>query len=419
MWSYVQSLLLFLAFWPNLAHAYLDPGSGSALISTLVAAGTGLLYALRSFFYKLFGKAPEQPAEPSNIAIFSEGKAYWGTFRLIVDELIRRKIFFRYLTLDLHDPGLAIESRYMQARLLPATKAGFSFIERENAPIMLATTPNIGVAGFPLRRPDVGQLIHIFHSVSDISTYRKGSLDYYDTVILAGEFQKESIRLIEQKRSLPEKKLVTLGLPYLDELYTHVKSLASVEKNDDRIRILIGSSWGQKGCLRTYGIDFIRTLIQTGYRIIIRPHPHSFVCEPDYIRQCEQALMSCSSVSWDKDTSPFRAMLDSDILISDTSSIRFDYAFLFNKPVITLDIPRQNLTDFEADDLAEDWADQACEKIGVVVDKKSISGLGQTVSQLLKNPDTRDIRAMRDSVIVNWPHSSEKIVDYLLQQHQG
>jgi len=412
-------VFFLLTIWSNPAYAYLDPGSGSALISTLVAAGAGLLYALKSFFYKFSGQAPEQSAEPSDIVIFTEGKIYWGTFRLIVDELIRRKIFFRYLTLDLHDPGLEIESCYMQSRLVSAKKSGFLFIERVNARVMLATTPNIGTAGFPLKRPDVDQLIHVFHSVSDISTYRKGSLDHYDTVILAGEFQRESIRLIEKKRSLPKKKLVTLGLPYLDELYTHITELPRVERNDGRVRILIGSSWGEMRCLRIYGTDFIRTLAQMGYQIIIRPHPHSFVYEADYIMQCEQALMNYSSVTWDRDVSPYKAMCDAVILISDTSAIRFDYAFLFNKPVITLDIPRQNLTDFEADDLAEDWADQACKEIGVVVDQETINDLEPMICRLLKNYDNRGNKAMRDSVIANWSHSSEKIVDYLLQQHQG
>ena len=71
----------------------------------------------------------------------------------------------------------------------------FSLIEAE---YLLSTTPNIGTPGYPYQKPKlVKNLVHIFHSISDISIYRKGSLDHYDSVILVGEFQRESIIELE------------------------------------------------------------------------------------------------------------------------------------------------------------------------------------------------------------------------------
>ena len=102
--------------------AYLDPGSGSALVGTLIAVAGAGLYSLKSFFYRLVRKpTPEEIEAAKNanpdIAIFSEGKNYWGTFKEIVDELISRKVHFAYYTLDLHDPALLIDSEYMHSRL--------------------------------------------------------------------------------------------------------------------------------------------------------------------------------------------------------------------------------------------------------------------------------------------------------------
>lgn len=69
--------------------AYLDPGSGSALVGTLIAVAGAGLYSLKSFLYRLVRKpTPEEVDAAKNanpdIAIFSEGKNYCGTFKEIV-----------------------------------------------------------------------------------------------------------------------------------------------------------------------------------------------------------------------------------------------------------------------------------------------------------------------------------------------
>ena len=44
-------------------------------------------------------------------------------------------------------------------------------------------------------------------------------------------------------------------------------------------------------------------------------------------------------------------MRKSDLLISDTSSIRFDYYFIYKKPIITLEINDFNMKEYEYHDL--------------------------------------------------------------------
>lgn len=441
---FTNILLVFtLIIWAAPAHAYLDPSSGSALTTALIAALSGLIYKLKSIYYYFFGeKDPlSKLASESDIIIFSEGKNYWGTFRPITEELINRKIHFRYITLDLYDPALEIETPYMHARLIGKKQSGFTFFANIQAKLMLSTTPNIGNQNSHLKRPKgVDNLVHVFHSVSDISIYQKHSLDHYDSVILSGDFQSQSIREIEQKRGLKEKKLSTLGMPYLDALnqqltQTHLSRENSLQVTDlqqtqPRVptpqiprpeinknpTILIGSSWGQKGCLQVYGIEFIKALSTAGYSVIIRPHPQSYISELDFITRCEQEMATFDNVSWDKDTSPFSAMQSSDLLISDTSSIRFDYAFLFKKPVITLDIERENLTAFEANDLEEIWTDWASERIGKVINKNDIADLPSIVKTVLADLTSNNIEAMREEMVVNWGESSKYIVDYIIKE---
>ena len=78
--------------------AYLDPGSGSALVGTLIAVAGAAVYSLKSFFYRLVSEkggdehSRISTADLNSIAIFSEGKNYWSTWRLIVEELTGRRL---------------------------------------------------------------------------------------------------------------------------------------------------------------------------------------------------------------------------------------------------------------------------------------------------------------------------------------
>ena len=116
-------LFLFIVLMiPDTAYAYLDPASGNAIASFFIAIFGATIFFLKSIFYKIFFRsAPGSKSKPymlgsdeqSMPVIFSEGKIYWTTFRPIIEEFIAQKIHFRYITLDVHDPGLEIDNVFM------------------------------------------------------------------------------------------------------------------------------------------------------------------------------------------------------------------------------------------------------------------------------------------------------------------
>ena len=190
--------------------SYLDPGSGSALVGTVIAIAGAALFSLKSVFYRIFGGGRRERTDVGldrGIALFSEGRNYWETFREIVDELIRRRVHFAYYTMDLHDPALLIDSEFMHARLFDVKKvASFQKLAKIKARTLLTTTPNIGTPGYPLARPaGVERLVHMFHAFADISDYHVGSLDCCDTVLSVGPYQEKPIREVERARGLKPK----------------------------------------------------------------------------------------------------------------------------------------------------------------------------------------------------------------------
>jgi len=415
--KYFPILILFLL--PETVHAYLDPGSGAMLINLIVASIAASFYYMKDYFFRIFSKEKKINQQKPKVSILSEGHQYWSTFKPIIDAMIQQQIPFCYYTLDIHDPALTIENDLMHSKFLGYSSWANSRASLIKSDVLLATTPNIGNHGFPLKRPpSVIEMVHVFHSINDISAYKTGSLDAYDSVIIVGDFQIDSIRKIEKQRNLKAKKLLPLGLPYLDELVKE-KTHKTYSNLNNKETVLIGSSWGSKGCLQSYGTDFIKQIVQHGYNVIIRPHPQSFKSEKKIIKKFKEELRHISNIEWDESISSSISMHKADILISDTSSIRFDFAFLYKKPVITLNIEKDKMVGFEREHLEEIWTDKSSSKIGFVVERSSINQLPSIIEKTLSEFDLSSIHQLRDNTIHNFGESGIAIAKYLSEKNNN
>lgn len=405
--------VLWLLISPATVYAYLDPGSGAVLVNIIIAGIAALLYSFKNVILRLFGKnSPiKDQANSKQIGILSEGKQYSATFQPIINAFLEHKIPFSYYTLDIDDPALTIDNELMDSHFLGFKKWGFSRASILKVDNLLCTTPNIGVSGYPIKKsPNIKNLIHIFHSINDLAMYKQGSLDNYDTVLMVGPFQEKSIRELETKRNLKLKKLVSIGLPYLD-VYSESNN-KDVKNNDSQKTILIGSSWGDKGLLKVYGIDFIKQLVAYDYNVIIRPHPQSYISERDFIKKLKNETKYLHNVLWDDSISPVGSMVKADILISDTSSLRFDFAFIFNKPVITLQINTELMPGYERYDLSSIWMEEAEKKIGPIINKDSIYNINEIIEKAIEEFHPNRIINFRNETVVNYGKAGEAIAEY-------
>ena len=345
----------------------------------------------------------------SIISFFSEGNSYYSTFKPLVDSFLKKQIKINYYTLDSNDKILKIKNKYLKSKYLGFKYLAYFRFALIECDYLISTTPNIGNLNYPLKKPKmVKNLVHVFHSVSDISIYREGSLDFYDSVILTGEFQKKSIREIEKVRNLNSKKLIPLGAPYLDYLIQKKDN----NNNNNRKTVLIGSSWGDKGCLKNYGFEFIRRLSEKKFNIIIRPHPYSMKIEKTFILNLKKQLEKINNIKWDESINPSKSMNESDILISDTSSLRFDFLLIHKKPVITLEIKKNDMLGYERKYLSKNWTDTSSFEIGPVITKKTIDQIDEKILLLLNNFDRSKIDNYISKTIYNFGTGSDSIANY-------
>jgi len=400
---------------PATSYAYLDPASGNAFIYLLVSFFAGAAYTIKGVYYRVAGKkltSNHSQATATPIALLSEGAMYWSTFTPIVDNLIAKKQHFTYYSLDVADPALCIDNEFMQSKFLGNGAWGLSKACKITNPIVLSTTPNIGTEGYPISKsPHTKKLIHVFHSMLDIADYHKGSLDNYDTVYLVGDFQATSIRDIEKVRNIPQKELKALGLPYFDVM----KNVSPAVRPADAAKtLLIAPSWGSKSCLAVLGSNFIHELAQSGYQIIIRPHPQSLRVEAEFIKEVQEELKQYANIEWDTALSNIESLKRADCMISDVSSVRFDFAFFQKKPVITIEIPQEDMIGYEMEDLPSSNIYAMNHLIGRGIKKENANKIVEVVQDVLDTFTPDKVDELRDANVANFTRAGAAICDELL-----
>lgn len=124
--SLLPLAVLLLAV-PTPAYAYLDPGTGSMLLSVLIGlVSTGYFMArklpsfARGVIFKATGKAKRFSRK--HVVIYTEGANYWGTFRPLLEEFGRRDEPVEYLTSAEDDP--CFHGRPAGLRHLPLYRQG-------------------------------------------------------------------------------------------------------------------------------------------------------------------------------------------------------------------------------------------------------------------------------------------------------
>ncbi len=324
------------------AHAYLDPGSGSMLISVIIALLATLYYFAKNIFYNkskyFFKKNSSIQTEKNDIVFYSESGCYWNVFFPIIRELSERGITSSYYTSDKKDPGLSTDIPELDKKYIGDGYEAFFFLNHLETCIVVMTTPGLDVLQIK-RSKKVKHYCHIVHGLEDTSTYSPYGVDYFDSVLVNGEHQVFVIRELEKERSLPEKKVEIIGSTYLDVMRENINKKVPDNLNilPDKKTVLLAPSWGEKGFLKNHAESILNSLIEEDYNIILRPHPQSLKAEADVIKLLENKFADKKYLIWDKTSSGLEAMRKSDVMISDFSGIIFDYIFLFSKPVIVTD----------------------------------------------------------------------------------
>lgn len=402
---------------------YIDPGTGSMLFTLLIGIIGTLGYAYKSLKLKLKFLSPkskdaintgEEKSVP--LAIFSDDKRYWTVFEPVCKELSKRSFDFLYLTMSEDDKALSATFPHMKSEYIGKGNKAFSRLNFLNATMVLSTVPGLDVYQWK-RSSTVKYYIHLPHMASDITLYRMFGIDFYDAVLLSGEYQKEQVRALERGRALPSKELSIVGIPYFDEMKIRLSSVTA-QKETGTKTVLLAPTWGKSSIFAKYGTDIIDELIKTGYNIIIRPHPQSFTSEKKMIDDFMKKYPASEGLEWNRDADNFSVLKKADILISDFSGVIFDFALVYDKPIIYTDT---NFDPAPYDQWSLDsplWTFEILPKIGAKLTKENLPKIRDLIDSALMS---KNFAISRDKAREEtWEHPGEgakRTADYIVNKY--
>ncbi len=320
---------------------YIDPGTGSMLFAALIGILSTLIFLLQKLFLKIrfliTGGRIKGGVSKNKIpyVIFGEDGRYWNIFHSVCDEMEARKIECEYYTMDQKDPVFDAGYKHIHPSYIGEGNRAFAKLNMLNANLCITTTPDLDVLQWK-RSKNVDRYIHIFHGVGDGGGYKMFGMDFFDSVLTASEFQKGNIRRLEELRELKPKDLPVTGSAYLDELQKRAESYKK-NRQSDEITVLLAPSWGKSAILSRFGDEIISALVNTGYHIIVRPHPQSRKVEKNILDPLMAKYPSNDQLEWDESNDNFSALSRADVMISDFSGVVFEYTLIFDGLVITAD----------------------------------------------------------------------------------
>jgi hypothetical protein len=386
---------------------YIDPGTGSALFSILIGAAAAVYFLGRALIIKLKvfisgGKATNAVSIEYPFVIYNEGKQYWNVFKPVLDEFENRKTSLLYLTSARDDPVFEASWSFIKPEYIGEGNRAFARLNILRAGICLMTTPGLDV--YQLKRSKMTRhYAHILHAPSDATMYRLFGIDYFDSVLLTGDYQAEDIRLLERQRGIKEKKLITVGCCYLDVYAENIKNIPKEENHP--FTVLVSPSWGPSALLSRYGEKLLDPLAASGWRVIIRPHPQSKKSESGMLDRIQKLYQDLSNIEWDFERENIFSLNKADIIISDFSGIIFDYMFLRDKPVLYVnhDI---DLRPYDADDLSHElWQFKTVKEAGIELKEEYFS----RITEIIKNAGDNETlaNARRKALETAWQHPGE------------
>jgi hypothetical protein len=401
---------------------YIDPGTGSMLFSIIIGAAATLFFLMKAAILKLklffSGKKNKDAiindASYKPYIVYCEGKQYWNVFKPVADEFERRQLPLVYYTSAQDDPVFEQNYQFVKPEYINEGNTAFARLNLLSAGVVLMTTPGLQV--YQLKRSrNVKHYAHILHGASDATMYRLFGIDYFDSVLLTGDYQKSDIQYLEAERSLQPKELVTVGCTYLDVAAEKIAALP--EEENHQFTVLVSPSWGPSALLTKYGERLLDPLVATGWRIIVRPHPQSKKSEAQMLDRLEKKYHDTPNLEWDYNRENVISMKKSDIMISDFSGIIYDYTFLCDKPVIYVNA-ELDLRPYDAYDLNKTiWQFDVLKKIGIELKEEHFANIKDVIKSASDSPELAAERA--DAKNTAWMHQGEagkRVVDFMVNK---
>jgi YidC/Oxa1 family membrane protein insertase len=352
--------------------------------------------------------------EQRSIVFYAENKASMNHFRLLISELTQKRNFqICYITSVKNDPILSNNDENIFAFYIGDGVIRTKFFLELKARILIMDMPDLN--SFHIKRSKVFPVhyIYIFHSMFSVHSYlRKGALDHYDTIFCVGEHQKKEILETEKIYGLKPKKLIDYGFGRLDTLLKEKNNFEKEKLNKENL-IIIAPTYGDNNLLKICGVEIIEILLNSNFKVLLRPHFRIFKESKDLIKIIRDKFQNNENFSLEEGVIKPEIFHSSKCMISDWSGISLEYAFIFERPVIYIDVPKKELNE-EANKISLTPIEISIRKeIGYLINPDNLSEIPKIISETDNKSRAEEIKNIRSKTVFNIDKSAIIGADYV------
>lgn len=350
------------------------------------------------------------------IVFYSEKNGFYKYYKNIIEEIIRRtNIVIHYITSDPEDEVFGMESEQFKPYYIGDKRLIVLMMKMETK-IMVMTTPDL--ENYQLKRSYVQkdiEYIYVPHDVNSANlTFHENALDHFDTIFASGFKNKEEIQEREKKYALPQKNIVEWGSSVIDNM---TKAYEEMPSEAEKKTLLIAPSWQKDNILDSCIEEMLDQMIKLPYRVIVRPHPQ-------YVRHFESRIDALSrkyeksNVEFQKDFSSNKTVYTADLLVTDWSSIAFEYSFSTLKPVLFINTPMKVVNPNYQEITCIPIDIELRDKIGISLEETEFDKLCTAVEKLLYDNQfsTESIETLKNKYIYNVGTSGKVGAQYIIDR---
>lgn len=322
-----------------------------------------------------------------HLVFYSESSGFYKYYRGIIEWLIENtNLTIHYITSDPNDAIFELSKTQTQIKpYFIAEKKLITLMMKMDADMVIMTMPDI--ENFHIKRSYVRkdiEYVYVQHCMDSVNmTQRKGCVDHYDTILCVGDYQKEEVLKTEAVYGLPAKNLIESGYTLLDEMRANYAALE--KKEHEKKHILIAPSWQTDNIVDSCLEEILDRLDGKGYKVIVRPHPQHVRHRASQMDMLKNKYSANPDIEIQTDFSSDNTVFEADLVITDWSSISYEFAFTTLKPVLFINTPMKIMNpEYEKIDVTpiNIWLR---EEIGASINLDQIDKVDQVVDELLGN----------------------------------
>ena len=353
-------------------------------------------------------KFNELDLDERSIVFYSESSVILYPYvEEIIRELQNRDQKVCYLTSSKDDPILKNKNKNIRVFYIGDSEIEkMNFFLRLKAKMLIMTMPDLGSYHIKRSKEFPVHYIYTFHSMNSTHMqFQKGAFDEFDSIFCVGQYQIQELRATEKLYNLKRKNLVECGYGLLDKLIKLRSSFPEKKKllKNNKKNILIAPSWGKQNLLESMGVELVKILLDAGYHVTVRPHPMTSKKSPKTIKQIKEKFEKNPDFLLDTNTSSFEQLFSSYALITDWSGIGYEYAFVCERPVIYVDVPKKSHNkEYEKIGLVP-FEISIRDKIGEIIPVQNIETIPERIEFLYSHGNNFEnkIQKIRNDAIFN------------------